>query len=648
MKLLTLDFETYFSRDYSLKKQTIPEYVTDPRFHVHGLAIQLPDTNAMFRTDVPEALEELKQQFGERLEQTTVVCHHAQFDCYILNHKYDLRPCHIIDTLLLASHVHGPGKISGQALSLRALAERYGLDAKGELEFMLGVRRVNPSQLAELGRYARQDVHLTSQLAIRLLPKITRPEIELQIAQHTLRLFTERGIRIDVPGIGVLENEIREHVDSFLTQAAVTRASISNNKEFHTLLESALARVGRSVPMKSGKNGMIPATASKDPEMQALTDDDDPVVSALAQARLRKKSEDQKLARLATLRRIAAATGGVLPPCLHYFGGHTGRFSGGGGFNIQNMARSGLGGRTRNLLIPQPGHVFVIADLAQVEARITAWFAGEESLLQAFAAGADVYSEFASRVFGQPVCKANDGASTEQQSQFTAMREVGKQAVLGLGFQMGALEFMKQLRAKPLVAHLFDTGQLTPPICHQIVRSFRQEYSQIGRLWQCLDESVRRAIDGVKTQTERLTIDRDGDVTTVCLPSDRALRYEDVRLDHTSRSIRFLGEDGMEHDFQPDAPAMLYARKSNLYGGKLCENIVQATARDLLVDAILRLEEAGLRVLFHVHDELIVEVPTADVESAQRIVTDELSHEPSWAPGLPVACEVQPAAHYTK
>jgi DNA polymerase I-like protein with 3'-5' exonuclease and polymerase domains len=184
MNILVLDFETYYDKVYSLQKQTTPEYVADPRFHVHGLAIQPPDSSAVFRTDVTEALEELKQQFGEQLEQTTVVCHNAQFDCYILNHKYGLRPRNIIDTLLLANHVHGPSRISGQGLSLRALAERYGLGAKGNLDFMPGVRRANTQQLAELTRYAVQDVNLTAELASRLLPKITRPEVELPIAMH--------------------------------------------------------------------------------------------------------------------------------------------------------------------------------------------------------------------------------------------------------------------------------------------------------------------------------------------------------------------------------------------------------------------------------------------------------------------------------
>ncbi len=648
MNFTVLDFETYFDNNYSLKKLTIPEYVFDPRFHVHGLAIRSPDGCTTFRADVERALEELPQRFGKQLERTTVVCHHAHFDFYILNHLYGLRPRNFLDTLLLANHVHGPRQISGQKVSLRALAQRYGIGIKGDLEFMSGVRYPSALQLADLTAYAEHDANLTWQLVVLLLPKITRPEIEIPIAMHAVRLFTERGINIDIPGIDNLEHQVCKQVEQYLDQAGVTREEVSKDKKFTELLESALASTGRTIPMKTGKQGPIPATARKDPEMQALEVDDNPAVAALVRGRLEKKSEDQKLSRLDTLRRVATATRGILPPYLVYFGCHTGRFSGGGGFNLQNLAKNGLGGRIRNLLVARPGHTFVIADLAQIEARITAWFADESTLLDAFTAGRDIYSEFAGRTFGQTVRKPREDDPREMRERLTALREVGKQAVLGLGYQMGALEFMKQLRAKPVVARLFETGQLTPVACKQIVQSFRETYASITCLWRWLDDAARNAVDGVQSTTQKLNFLRDGHVMKVWLPSGRSLRYENLRLEAARRSIRFLGDDGMEHEFTPEDASVAYGRESHLYGGKLCENIVQATARDLLVEAILRLENSDLRVMFHVHDEVVVEVAEADADAASQAIDAELSRQPPWADGLPVKCEVQVANRYTK
>src|SRR5690242_9169822 len=107
MNTLVIDLETYYAAKYSLRELSIPEYVHDSRFHVHGVALSWPDGHTEFRTDVEAALGDLQATFGIELERTTVVCHHAAFDLYLLNHRYGIRPRHFIDTLLLAYHAHG-------------------------------------------------------------------------------------------------------------------------------------------------------------------------------------------------------------------------------------------------------------------------------------------------------------------------------------------------------------------------------------------------------------------------------------------------------------------------------------------------------------------------------------------------------------
>ena len=649
MNCTVLDLETYYDRTYSLKRLSIPEYVHDPRFRVHGIAIRWPNGDAEFRTDLDVALAELRGRFGDRLERTTVVGHHLQFDLYALNHRYDLRPTFFIDTMLLAYHVHGRReKRYGQSASLAALAELYGLPAKQDLDFMTGVRNPDVRQLAELSTYAKHDVALTYQLAERLLPQITRPDVELPLLMHTVRLFTERSICVDVAGINPIEQQVREDSARFFELAGVTPAEMSKNSQFVPLLEAALARTGRALSQKPGKRGMIPAIAKTDATMQALLDDDDPVVEALAHARLNKKGEDQKLARLTTLRNIAEAIDGTLPPYLVYYGSHTGRFAGGGGFNVQNLGRDGLGAKIRGLLIPRPGHKFIIADLAQIEARITAWYAGELGMLEAFAQNRDLYSEFAARVFDCEVRRPTEGDPPSLRERLGCLRQVGKRAVLGLGFEMGALKFMVTLQSDVEAAKLFANGDLSPLICRDIVRSFRAEYPGIPRFWKMLEEAARAVIDGNETDVGTLHFGRSGNVTLLRLPSGRALRYPDLRLCFESRVIKHLDENGELAEFEPDEPSLVYGKQLALYGGKLCENVVQAAARDLLVESILRLESLGLPVLFHVHDEVIVEVSLKDVEQSLRIVERELSQTPSWAPDLPVACEVRVADRYGK
>ncbi|HSZ57572.1 MAG TPA: DNA polymerase [Tepidisphaeraceae bacterium] len=649
MNITGIDFETYFDSHFSLKRLTIPQYVHDPRFWEHGIAIRWPDGRAEFRTDVAAALSELQAHFGRDLEKTTIVCHHAQFDLYILNHRHGIRPRYFIDTMLLAYHVHGRRERGeGESAELEALAKRYGLPEKGNLDFMCGIREPDPTQLADLTSYAKRDVEITAALAERLLPQITRPEIELPLLMHTVRLFTERGVAVDVESISSLEAEIRGQTQQFLLAAGATPEVVSKNKMFTALLESALARTGRKVPLKARKKGLIPATAKTDPEMQNLLEDDDPVVANLAKARIELKGEDQKLARLRTLRNIAEATGGVLPPYLVYYGAHTGRFAGGGQFNVQNLGRKGLGAKVRNLLIPRPGCAFVIGDLAQIEARITAWYAGQEDMLEAFRQNRDQYSEFAAARLGREVRKSCPDDPDALKARLDSDRQVGKQAVLGLGFGMGTLTFMNRLRAEPDAARLFDAGELDALKCRQIVRDYRRHYFMIPRFWAALEESMRAAIDGMDGKAGCVRFDCADQLVRVWLPSGRALRYPDARLEQTQRTIRYINDRGDEDEFTPEGDSIVYGNNTTLYGGKLCENVVQALARDILVEAVLRLEDRGYRVLFHVHDEVVVEVEQDRAEFALRAVEEELSKELGWSAGLPIACEVQAAAKYQK
>jgi DNA polymerase I-like protein with 3'-5' exonuclease and polymerase domains len=647
VNLLVIDLETYFDDVYNLKQMTIPEYVSDPRFHIHGAALRWPDGRAEFATNIATAIQTLKDAFGMDLERTTVVCHHAAFDLYILNRCCGLRPRSFVDTMLLAHHVHGPsGPGNSQGASLRALADRYGLPPKGNLDFMRGVRFPDVKQATDLREYACRDAEITYELAVKLLPQVTRPEVELRAMMHTVRLFTERMVRVDTAGIDRLAADVLKESEDSLKLADVTAEAVSRDSTFVPLLEQALGRTGRKVPLKPGKNGPIPATAKKDEAMQALVDDDDPVVAALARARLGKRSEDQKLARLRTMKSIAMATGGGLPAYLVYGGAVTGRFAGGGKFNLQNLGRTGLGARVRQLLVAEPGHVFVIADLAQIEARITAWHASEIGMLDAFRSGRDIYSEFAAATFGCEVRKPREDDPPAAREQLKGLRQVGKQAVLGLGFQMGGLKFMNTLRADPLCASLFDSGRLSPAICKEIVDRYRREYVCIKALWGAMEWAARRTIDGQDTVCRKLRFSRQGDVLLIWLPSGRALRYPDIRTDPTPRTVRYLDKQGIEAEFAPNESTIVYGSGVELYGGKLVENVVQATARDILVEALLALEARDIPILFHVHDEVIAQVPEDRGDESLAQINSVLTTSPAWAPELPLEAEVRKGQNY--
>lgn len=565
--------------------------------------------------------------------------------------KPGIRPAWFVDTMLLAYHVQGrKDKGQGADASLAGLAERYGLNPKGSLDFMEGVRQPDAKQAADLTSYATTDVQITYELFTRLLPQLTRLKVEVQLMMHTVRLFTDRGIHIDVGGIPALREEILNEQTQLLKEAGVTEKQVSGNKLFEELLQNRLARSGRTVPTKPGKKGPIAATAKTDEAMQALLLDNDPAVKALAKARLSKKSRDQKLSRLDTLEQITRATGGKLPMHLVYYGAHTGRFAG-SGFNVQNMDRTGYGLRIRELLVPAPGNLFVIADLAQIEARVTAWLAGQANMLAAFAEGRDLYSEFASDVFGEEVRKPHESDSAELAARLGSRRQVGKQAVLGLGFGMGAMKFRDTLKKDPKTAVLFDTGQITEADCKRIVDTFRERYDSIATYWRALDDAAWNCLSGGRWQVNSSSFELKQDALHLTLASGRDLRYPNPRLESLSKTISYLDDDGAEQEFTPLGESLVYGEGNGtktLYGGKLAENIVQATARDILVEAILEIEKAGIPVMFHVHDEVVAEVPEAQAERARETVTRIFEQPPAWATGLPIACETNVAQRYGK
>jgi DNA polymerase len=233
-------------------------------------------------------------------------------------------------------------------------------------------------------------------------------------------------------------------------------------------------------------------------------------------------------------------------------------------------------------------------------------------------------------------------------TQLESCRQVGKTAVLGLGFGMGALKFMNRLRADRNAAAMFDSGELTPLICRGIVKDYRSRYPKIQAFWKALENAARLAVSGVTSEVGLLRFESAGDLMRIWLPSGRALRYANMRLENVQHAIRYLDRWGMESEFTPEGPSLVYGNGTSLYGGKLTENVAQAAARDLLVEAVLRLEQRGYPVLLHVHDEVVVEVEQARVEEAKHAVEEELIRQLPWTVGLPIGAEVHISARYAK
>lgn len=280
----------------------------------------------------------------------------------------------------------------------------------------------------------------------------------------------------------------------------------------------------------------------------------------------------------------------------------------------------------RTAFVAAPGHTFHVCDFSAIEARVIAWLAGEQWVLEAFRQGHDIYCETASRMFGVPV---------EKHGRNAHLRQRGKVAVLGLGYGGGpaALEAMGGSRLG-----------LTADEMDDIVRKWRESNPAIVSLWRTAERAAAAAIStGNAVVMHRGTVvGRQWGMMTITLPSGRTICYPRATLgeetDRWGRSHTTIEYEGLNQTTRKWG-------KVRTYGGKIVENMVQAIARDILGEVLLRARRKGLDVVFHIHDEIIVEARAGQTLAE----VEELFSRPiPWAPGLPLKGAGYTTPYYLK
>lgn len=287
----------------------------------------------------------------------------------------------------------------------------------------------------------------------------------------------------------------------------------------------------------------------------------------------------------------------------------------------------------RTALIATPGNVLIDADFSAIEARVIAWLSGEQWVLEAFRAGKDIYCETASQMFGVPVVKGGENGH---------LRQRGKVAVLACGYQ-GGVGAMRRMDT----GHLLD--EATDDEVQALVTDWRNANPHTVSLWYDVENAAVQVIQNGGSVTVRgLTLTREFDVMqgtycmTILLPSGRKLYYINPTLGENrwgGASISYMGVDQTSKKW----------KQLEAYGGKLTENCVQAIARDCLAEVVERLEAAGLPIVFHVHDEVVIDVtPYADDQTMLADVCRIMTEPISWAPGLPLNAEGWVGTFYKK
>tara|TARA_R100000231_G_scaffold135517_1_gene110022 strand:+ start:5 stop:1834 length:1830 start_codon:yes stop_codon:yes gene_type:complete len=603
--LITIDFETYYSKDFSLSKLTTEEYIRDPRFEIIGVAVKVNNGPTEWASGTHEEFREYFNDFD--WANSMVLAHNTMFDGAILSWLFDIRPRAWADTMCMGRGLHGVEV----GASLRALSERYEVGEKGtEVLDALSKRREDftASELDKYGDYCINDVELTYKLFSIMSQSF--PKKELKIIDCTLRMFIEARLELD---LGLLEQHlisIRDRKDELLEAANITdkKQLMSNEKFAELLIEQSVVPPTKKSPATGKKTY---AFAKTDEGFKALAEHDNVNVQALVAARLGNKST---LEETRTQRFIDIAKRGTLPVPVRYYAAHTGRWGGSDKINLQNLPSRGPDGKMlkKSIMAPE-GYMLIDCDSSQIEARVLAWFAGQDDLTEAFRNKEDVYIKMAARIYD-----VREEDITPQQ------RFVGKTTILGAGYGMGALRFQAQLKNFGV--------ELPLEQCRRVIGIYRDVNWKISKLWRdanvMLEELSKNTVVNIG---EKAVIEPIAALQGVRLPSGLIMRYEDLKAEQNERGLEFTYKTRRG--------------RTKIYGGKCVENICQAVARCIIADQMLLISKRYAPVLT-VHDSIIACVPEEEVSEAQQYIEECMRFVPDWAEGLPLDCESGVARAY--
>ena len=678
MDILTLDFETYYGDDYTLSKMTTEAYVRDPRFEMILVSVKFNDQPTFWI--LRDRFEHLCTEID--WANTACIAQHAHFDGLILSHHFGCKPAMWIDTLSMARVIDGPK--AGN--SLRDLCIRHGVGFKGD--YVAGVKGkrlkdFSNYELQQYGEYCCNDTDRAYDLAQIFMPQL--PAAELQLIDLTIRMFTEpvfvgdpERLRAAVASERQRKIELLKRINLVCESCGgsgesrdliaglvacpkcsgtgVDKKPVGSNEQFADLLRGFGVEPETKTSPSTGEQ--IYAFAKTDPAMQSLLEDADEDVRFLAEARIGIKSN---IIETRAQRFLGMAERGTLPVYIKHAGAHTLRPSGGDGVNwlnmsndIENAPRPEMAALKQSIMAP-PGHKIVEVDSGQGEARILAWLAGQQDLIDAFAQGRDVYSEYASTVYQRPVDRKNVKADY-------IPGQVGKIGILSFGFGSGwytaSAGFLKGVLGAPpiqfkeadmLALSVDPTPFLNNPrkvnqvvampsrlelndrfihcaVVNALVQRYRQKYqkicgnraAKIVGFWDTCELAINAMIRG-----EEMVFGAHGVFRTA---KDRVYGPTGLWLDYR----------GIERDADGAATYWDGRKRTKIYGSLLAENFVQHMHRLIVGDQMLEIAEV-CKVGLWTYDAVAVVVPESAAELTYQFMVNVLARAPAWAKGLPLA-----------
>jgi DNA polymerase len=688
-RLVSLDFETYYDVDYTLSKLSTSEYVRDPRFKAQMVGIKVGNGKTRI---IPHA--KIKTELAKINWSThSLLCHNTQFDGFVLSHHYGIHPAFLYDSLSMARGLHSNDIGAG----LDEVSVYYGGHGKLEgLEATKGVLNWDKKLFAATAIYCANDVDEMLRVFKLMLPQV--PDDEIHLIDLTCRMFCDPVLKVDIPRVEKeLERELARREVLMYEAVDPTEHDLNGSlydKAVHAKLLKGPEKLLEGVPRDMqiikriiGSNemfaallrteGVEPPVKISDAWIKKKPEERDKAVELLAEKKgislkdaeyeikwtyafakddvaftelpnqvdnwgfdLNLHSDvalmvakQERLQALVDVRiavksttnitraerfLTAGANGMSLPIGYAYYRAHTGRWGGQNKMNMQNLTR---GGELRLSILAAKGHQIAVQDSGQIECRVNGWLWGQDDLMDAFrdadrGIGRDAYCNFADHIYGREITKADK-----------VERFVGKVCVLGLGFQMGA----------PKLQTTFAKGALGgPPVyfeldkCKMIVNTYRNKNYKIQAGWKICERIIEDMAAGRTGGYGPL----NWEANTIWLPNGMALKYPDLR--------KATGEKGWD-EWSYQGGKM----RKKIYGGLLCENIVQALARIIVAWQMLQISRK-YRVVMTTHDEVVAMPKTAQAKACLAFMAKWMSTAPAWCSDIPLNCEGGFDVNYSK
>lgn len=635
--IVTLDFETYYSREYSLTRMTEAEYILNQQFQVIMLSVKIDQHKPKIYVGHGNAAQALSEIDWSK---AAMLAHHTRFDGAIAAWHFGVVPRLYLDTLSMSrATIHS---VTGSS-SLDSVSKYLNLPPKGtEVVKAIGKRLEDFSlhDLADYARYCLRD-NENCWMAFNELRRVFNAS-EITLMDIVLRMYILPQTQLDRDALALHLHQVRTRKEETLAKVSHIGAEVfRSNDKFAGLLQLYGIDPPRKISTATNKETW--AFAKGDPQFKELCQDEtQPVeVQALLSARLSSKStlEETRTERLLDQSYLSwnkcplssshclggsSAAPGLFPIAadlgegrwapvpLKYSGARTHRFSGDGKVNWQNFTR---GSPIRAGVVAPPGYRIVHRDSSQIEARMVAFLARCRKLLEAFEQGRDVYSEFASIVYARLITKAN-----------IKERFVGKTGILGLGYGCAGPKFRYML----FIGNGGISVTITLDEADRIVGNYRSTYPEIPALWRRGGSLIRQIIDGTRgeeyAQSQVPPVKAGYDA--IWLPNGLCIAYPNIRSE--------MGVTGIS-EYVYDGPRESTHR---IYGAKAIENISQALSRIVMTNIMVRVFQlTGLHPFLSTHDSLDYCVPEKDVEWWDNYLDREFAIRPSWAPDLPLASE---------